>query len=90
MENIQLSKKTEQKLLKTIKIAQLNDSSPVLLDIEDISIMLNRSRDYTGRNIVTKPSFPKPVTLEKGKAGHQLYRADEVIKWQRANLRRRN
>ncbi len=90
MEGIQLSKKAEEKIFRVIKVTQLKEDSPTLLDIEDISIMFNRSRDYTGRNIVTKPSFPKPVTLEKGKTGHQLYRADEVIKWQRANLRRRN
>lgn len=89
LEKINLSDKKEKEILRAIRLAalaQLKEDSPILLSIDDISIMLNRSYNYTNRNIVTLPSFPPPVTVERGKVnGNKFYRVADVIKWQKAN-----
>lgn len=93
MENINLTKKQQDEMMRSIRLsalAQLKDDSPILLSIEDVSIMLNRSYNYTSRNIVTLPDFPMPVSLEKGSCESKRFKAGDVIKWQRAFLRKIN
>ncbi|HII3688449.1 TPA: hypothetical protein ACY37W_000178 [Pasteurella multocida] len=64
MENISLTKKQQDEVLRSVRfgaLAQLKEDSPVLLSIEDISIMINRSYNYTSRHIITRQDFPSPV-----------------------------
>lgn len=93
MENISLTKKQQDEVLRSVRLgalAQLKEDSPVLLSIEDISIMINRSYNYTSRHIITRQDFPSPVSLEKGANESKRYKAGDVIKWQKAYLRRVN
>ncbi|MGY6772154.1 hypothetical protein [Gallibacterium anatis] len=81
-------------ILRTFKLKALLDlkeNSPYLLTVEDISILLNRSYDYTNREIVSSPDFPQPVKVEKGKGRvRKFFLPSDFIKWQRANIRRIN
>lgn len=93
MENISLSKKQQDEVLRSVRLsalAQLKEDSPILLSIEDVSIMINRSYNYTSRHIITRQDFPSPVSLEKGSNESKRYKAGDVIKWQKAYLRRVN
>jgi hypothetical protein len=59
---------------------------PVAIDLWDtrmIGAYLKRSLDTVRDDIVTLPSFPRPIRLplKSGARTHALYKAREVIAW---------
>lgn len=59
---------------------------PVAIDLWDTRIIaayLKRSLDTVRDDIVTLPSFPRPIRLplKSGARTHALYKAREVIAW---------
>ncbi|NGZ86443.1 hypothetical protein [Duganella aceris] len=55
--------------------------SIALWDTNDIAAYLHRSRDRVYSDIISLPSFPKPIRLPvKGRA-QALYKAREVVTW---------
>lgn len=80
---------TNEELLEKL-LAHLTKSHtppiPVAIDLWDtrmIGAYLKRSLDTVRDDIVTLPSFPRPVRLPMQNAtrAHALYKAREVIAW---------
>lgn len=88
------NKSQYNEILRTFKLQallNLTEDSPYLLTVEDISILLSRSYDYTNREIVSSPNFPQPVKVEKSKGKvRKFFLPSDFIKWRRANIRRIN
>jgi hypothetical protein len=57
---------------------------PVSMDLWDtshIAAYLKRSEDYIRKEVVSLPSFPRPVRLPVHGRAQALYKAREVTKW---------
>lgn len=52
-----------------------------LWDTKNISAYLKRSTDTVRDDIVSLPSFPRPIRLPTPGRAQALYKAREVIKW---------
>lgn len=55
-----------------------------LWDIKTICTYLHRSENYTRMQIVTQPTFPRPIRLPvlgKQTVGQPLWRARDVVQW---------
>ncbi|MCK3656400.1 hypothetical protein A4G19_13785 [Pasteurellaceae bacterium Macca] len=88
-----LSEKAEKEIINAARLgalANLTENSPALLSINDIAILLNRSYNYTVRNIISRPDFPRAVTVDQDKNSNKFYQACDFLKWRKANLRRIN
>lgn len=55
--------------------------SVALWDTSDIAIYLKRSANRVRSDIVTLPTFPRPIRLPVEGRSQALYKAREVIKW---------
>lgn len=74
-----------QKILEQLSKPQ-TPSLPVAIDLWDtrmVAAYLKRSVDTIREDIVTLPSFPKPVRLPlaSGARSQALYKAREVVAW---------
>ena len=90
--NYQLTKNmTTDELLHKLLVQMTTPKLPVEVDLWDtrnICAYLKRSPDTVRDDIVTLPSFPKPIRLPvKGRA-HALFKAREVIAWAESHVSR--
>lgn len=78
----------DELLQRLLKQLELMNSAPIpvsvaLWDTRTISAYLRRSSDTVRDDIVTLPSFPRPIRLPVRSAtrAQALYKAREVIAW---------
>ena len=90
LQQIQLSKKAEDKIVKAVKLgalSNLTEKSENLITIEDIAVYISRHYNNVANKITKLPSFPKPVTIENNNS-RPLFIAGEVVRWVKRNAKR--
>lgn len=83
MEQITLSKKAEEEIVKAAKMAAFaafTENSKNLMTIGDIAIYINRSYNSTANDIITRSDFPSARYLDSENE-HKRYVAGEIVKW---------
>jgi uncharacterized protein HI_1423 len=90
MEQITLSKKAEEEIVKAAKMAAFaayTENSQNLMTIEEIALYLNKSYTYTVKFIVTKGDFPQSRYFSDENE-RPRYVAGEVVKWVKRYIKR--
>ena len=90
MEQITLSKKAEEEIVKAAKMAAFaayTENSQNLMTIEEIALYLNKSYTYTVKLIVTKGDFPQSRYFSDENE-RPRYVAGEVVKWVKRYIKR--
>ena len=90
MEQITLSKKAEEEIVKAAKMAAFatyTENSQNLMTIEDIALYLNKSYTFTVKYIVTKGDFPQSRYFSD-ESERPRYVAGEVVKWAKRHIKR--
>lgn len=90
MEQITLSKKAEEEIVKSAKMAAFaayTENSQNLMTIEEIALYLNKSYTYTVKFIVTKGDFPQSRYFSDENE-RPRYVAGEVVKWVKRYIKR--
>lgn len=90
MEQITLSKKAEEEIVKAAKMAAFaafTENSHNLMTINDIALYINKSYTYTIKFIVTDRNFPQSRYFSD-ETERPRYVAGEVVKWVKRYIKR--